>query len=207
MIQPIVEGDGEVTAVPLLLRRLRDEAQVFELEIGNPIKRKRSQLVREATFVESVEIARRQPRCSSILVIFDGDDDCPLTLMKMLQGWAATVTHVPCAVVVANREYEAWFLGSLESLRGRRGVRHDARTHPDPERPRDAKGELERMMNPGTSYHAPADQPAMTALFDMGEAFTRCRSFRRMTTAFGELLRTEKLTGAEWPPAAWMAGT
>ena len=31
-IQPIVEGQGEVQAVPVLLRRLRDSAQAFELE-------------------------------------------------------------------------------------------------------------------------------------------------------------------------------
>src|SRR2546426_7135782 len=46
---------------------------------------------------------------------------------------------VPCAVVLAHREYEAWFLASLESLRGRRGIRGDAEAHPDPEEPRDRK--------------------------------------------------------------------
>jgi len=41
-IQPIVEGHGEVSAVPVLLRRLRDQAQAFALDINAPIRRKRS---------------------------------------------------------------------------------------------------------------------------------------------------------------------
>ena len=40
-IQPIVEGYGEVAAVPVLLRRLRDEAEAFQIEflmlVLNPI--------------------------------------------------------------------------------------------------------------------------------------------------------------------------
>jgi len=32
IIQPIVEGQGEVDAVPVLLRRLRDEARAWGLE-------------------------------------------------------------------------------------------------------------------------------------------------------------------------------
>lgn len=60
MIQPIVEGHGEVDAVPVLLRRLRDEAGAFDLQIGVPIRHTRAQLVREATLRQAVELARRQ---------------------------------------------------------------------------------------------------------------------------------------------------
>ena len=35
-IQPIVEGHGEVEAVPVLLRRLRDLAQTYPLEVNAP---------------------------------------------------------------------------------------------------------------------------------------------------------------------------
>ena len=49
-IQPIVEGDGEVSAVPILLRRLRDEAQAWGMEIAKPHRRPRSWLVNRDTF-------------------------------------------------------------------------------------------------------------------------------------------------------------
>ncbi len=67
MIQPIVEGHGEVEAVPVLLRRLRDEAGAFHIQVGGPIRRSRSQLVREESVCQTIEVARRQPRCDAII--------------------------------------------------------------------------------------------------------------------------------------------
>ena len=57
-IQPIVEGHGEVTAVPVLLRRLRDEAKAFAIDVNKPIRRRRSQLVEEAQLRRSIQLAR-----------------------------------------------------------------------------------------------------------------------------------------------------
>jgi len=54
-IQPIVEGFGEVDAVPVLLRRLRDEAGVYEWDVNPPIRKERSQLVQEMVFREGQE--------------------------------------------------------------------------------------------------------------------------------------------------------
>ena len=45
MIQPIVEGHGEVGAVPVLLRRFLQDADLFDVKVGNPIRCKRSQIV------------------------------------------------------------------------------------------------------------------------------------------------------------------
>ena len=47
-IQPIVEGHGEVEAVPVLLRRLTAEAKSWEITVGRPIRRYRSQLVEKS---------------------------------------------------------------------------------------------------------------------------------------------------------------
>lgn len=49
-IQPIVEGHGDVEAVPVLLRRLADDAQAWEVRVGRSIRRNRSQLVEEPAF-------------------------------------------------------------------------------------------------------------------------------------------------------------
>lgn len=204
MIQPIVEGDGEVDAVPVLLRRLRNEAGVFDLEIGTPIRRPRSRLVQEVTLRQAIGLARRQRNCSSILILFDGDRDCPRVLAPSIQNWAISAAGgIPCVVVVANREYEAWFLAAVESLRGQRGIRSDATFPPDPEGPRGAKEALEGLMAAGASYHETADQPALTATFDMAAAYRRSRSFRRMTRAFEALLRAEGAEVQAWPPISW----
>ena len=39
-IEPIVEGHGEVQAVPVLLHRLLDAAQVFDVDVDRTIPRK-----------------------------------------------------------------------------------------------------------------------------------------------------------------------
>jgi len=66
-IQPIVEGDGEVNAVPALLRRLRDLAKAYPLDVNPPIRRSRTDLVREDGIRKAVHVARKQQDCAAIL--------------------------------------------------------------------------------------------------------------------------------------------
>ena len=203
-IQPIVEGHGDREAVPVLLRRLIGEAQLFGyVDVGTPIRRRRPELVREEPFRRALKLARKQPDCGAILVVFDSDDDCPKELAPELKRWAdAEVGDCPCEVVMPHREYEAWFLAAIRSLRGRRGIREDAGPHPSPETVRGAKEELERSMNRGWAYHEPTDQPALAAVFDMAAAY-RCRSYRHLVTAFGRLAAGVGHPIPDWPPASW----
>jgi hypothetical protein len=204
VIQPIVEGHGEVEALPILLRRLQAQAEAYAIRIGSPIRRHRSDLVKEETLATAIDLASRQEGCSSILVLFDGDDDCPRDLAPRVQAWAQkSAGKRTCHVVMAHREYEAWFLAAVETLRGERGIRRDAVAPPDPEAPGGAKGVLEGLMDSGANYHATADQPALSALFDMSVAHRRSRSFRRLVSAFGHCLRAEGAKVAVWPPASW----
>lgn len=46
MIQPIVEGYGEVEAVPILLRRFIEEANAWDIVIGRPIRCNRNKLIK-----------------------------------------------------------------------------------------------------------------------------------------------------------------
>ena len=173
-IQPIVEGHGDVKALPVLLRRLVQEAHVAALSIGRPIRRPRSKLVKKEGVQQAVRLALLQPECGAVLVLFDGESDCPADLGPTVQTWAtAAADGTPCQVVLAHREYEAWFLAAIESLRGRRGVLIDAARHPDPERHRGAKEQLESRMQPSASYLETADQPALTELFSRPAAYRR----------------------------------
>ena len=204
MIQPIVEGHGEVKAVPVLLRRFIEETNARDIAIGRPIRRNRNQLIKRLELEKAVGVARLQPGCGAILIMFDGDRDCPAKLGPTVQQWAAAVAGgVPCEVVLPHREYEAWFLAAIESLRGQRGIRPDAKPHPEPETPRGAKEQLEARMPAGNSYIETVAQPAFSARFNFAAAYARCRSFRRMTRAFGVLLRAMGRDVAPWPPRAW----
>lgn len=206
IIQPIVEGHGEVGAIPVLLRRFLAEAGVHDIGVGKPIRRKRSELVQQASVQRSVRLALLQPECGAILIVFDSDDDCPRDLAPQIEAWARTEAGaIPCGVVMANREYEAWFLASLEALRGVRGIVADASSHAAPEGPRNAKGELRRHMIPGRGYAESVDQAAMTARLDCGAAYRGCRSFRKMVKAFGDVVGDMGVVLAAWPPGVWNA--
>ena len=203
-IQPVVEGHGEVAAVPELLRRLLVEARTTGVDVGRPIRRTRSQLATEEGLARSIALARSQSNCAAILVLFDGDNDCPAHLGPAAQGWAnAAARGLPCAVCIAHREYESWFLATLDSLR-HKAIRADAQAHPQPEVPRDAKGEMSRRML-GRSYKPTTHQPAFSALFCLADAYKRCRSFRKLATSFGQLLTAMEKPAAVWPPTSWRA--
>lgn len=206
-IQPIVEGYGDVEALPVLLRRLVNEAQVWSVDIGRPIRKRRHQLVSETEVKKAVRLALLQPDCRAVLILFDGNSDCPAKLAPTVQAWAATAAaNVPCGVVIAHREYEAWFLAATESLQGHRDVRDDAESHPDPESPHGAKEQLEARMQAGISYLESTHQPAFSASFSLSDAYRRSRSFRKLVSSFGLLVRSMGQEADTWPPAAWTEG-
>lgn len=206
-IQPIVEGHGDVEAFPVLLRRLISAAQAWQIDVGRPIRKKRYQPVQEAEVRRAVRLACLQPACGAVLILFDGDSDCPAELGPTVQAWAAaTAGDIPCGVVMANREYEAWFLSAIESLRGQRGIRDDAEMHPDPERSRGAKEQLETRMSPGKSYLEHTDQPAFSKTFSLPDAYRRSRSFRKLASSFESLVHSMGQDIAVWPPVAWTEG-
>ena len=206
-IQPIVEGHGDVAALPVLLRRFVVEAGVPAVGVGRPVRRPRQRLVREDGVRQAVRLAIAQPDCGAALVLLDGDADCPAELGPTVQAWAAAAAgNVPCRVVLAHREYEAWFLAAIESLRGQRAVRSDADSHPDPESPRGAKEQLEARMRPGATYLETVDQPAFSAVFSLSSAYRRSRSFRKLAHSFENLVRAMGHEVGVWPPPAW-AGT
>jgi hypothetical protein len=204
MVYPIVEGHGEVEAAPVLLRRLLAEADCQNVGVGRPIRRTQSQFRSKEGIQAGVRLALLQPECAAVVILFDGEDDCPKGLAAQVRGWArAVAAGTPCDVVVAYREYETWFLAALESLRGQYGIARNATAPANPESKRDAKGALEEFMPPDRAYSETGDQPAMSAVFDMGLAHRRNRSFRKLVKAIGDLLTQLRQPLPAWPPAAW----
>lgn len=203
-IQPVVEGHAEVEALPVLLRRLRAEASAWAVEIERPIRRPRNQLASELGVIQAVRIARRQPACEAILIMFDGDRDCPAELGPKVQGWAtAAARPLPCEVVLPHREYEAWFLAAIESLRTHDLIRTDAESHPDPERLHGAKEQMKKRLAAGRVYSPTSHQAALSASFSLERAYRGTRSFRKLTTSFGSLLKAMGQDIGAWPPEHW----
>lgn len=179
VLVPIVEGYSEVQSVPVLLRRLLAEWSRYEVTVVKPVRVSRYKVVRPGELERACELARRRPRgCDAILLVLDADDDCPKELAPALLERARRAhADIPSAVVLAKSEFEAWFLGSLESLRGVRGLAETAVSPEMAEDIRDAKGYLSHQMTGGRTYVEVDDQPALANRFDLQSARQRCPSF------------------------------
>ena len=182
-IASIVEGDGEVAALPVLLRRLekRYPGRGYVRALP-PIRVRRDRFLnREDEFRKQLLLAAA--KCGEtgwILVVLDADDDCPASLAAEIYRRAMQyVPHRRLSVVLAKREYEAWFIAAARSLDGLRGFHCPDVLSVDAETPRDAKGWLRQNMEGGT-YSEMRDQPAFTARFDLQQAFNDSRSFRKL---------------------------
>lgn len=182
-VASIVEGDGEVAALPVLLRRLSQWRGPPEgLDVLPPIRVNKDRFLnRSDEFSRHLQLAAL--KCGAdgwVLILFDADDDCPADKgADVLARAQAIVPHRRVAVVLANREFEAWFIAAAESLNGCRGFAFaDQDLLVAPELPRNAKGWIRERMPRG--YGETTDQPAFSARFDLAVAHERSRSFRKL---------------------------
>ena len=173
-IAPIVEGKGEVEAVPKLLRRLFRQAPRPGFLVVNPAIRIKagSFLNDEDYFRRYVELASRkargQPR-GHVLILLDCEDDCAGTLGPRLLARACNVhAEVPFTVVLAHREYETWFLAAASSLRSLAGLPADLAAPASPEAIRGAKEWLAKRLPNG--YDETNHQPLFTEHFSFAQA-------------------------------------
>jgi len=184
-----VEGQSEVEAVPILLRRLLAEMGLSSVIVARPFRVKRTKVVRPGELERTVEQAvRSRTNVGAVLLIMDADDDCPAQLGPFLAQRARQSTSVPVSVVLAAREFEAWFLGAKESLRGQRRIRPDAVAPQNPEAIRGAKEELTSNMS-GSRYLPVDDQPFFAQAMDIAMARAQCPSLARLFRELERLAR------------------
>jgi hypothetical protein len=187
-IVPIVEGQSEVESVPLLLRRILGRLAAWHVQVARPFRVKRTRVSRPGEIERAVKQAvRDREGVAAVLVLLDAEDDCPARLGPELLGRCRQQTELPVAVVLANRELEAWFLGAKDSLRGICGIRSDAGPPSDPEAIRGAKERLTRNMV-NRRYVEVDDQPALAKRVDLDLARRRCASFNRLHRSLEDLV-------------------
>jgi hypothetical protein len=190
----IVEGQSEEKSTPILLRRILQELGEWDIQPARPFRVKRNKVVKKDELERAVKSAindRENPAC--VLVLMDADDDLPCELGPKLLERCKNVTGLPSAVVIANKEFESWFLGAKESLRGVRSIRADASAPPDPESIRGAKGKLSQNMTEHR-YIPTIDQPALADRFDMNMAEKNCPSFNKLLREVKRLINESKFS-------------
>jgi len=182
-IVSIVEGDGEVAALPVLLRRINEwkNPDVF-CNVISPIRVRRDQFLnREDVFNKQLKIAAALAEDNGwVLILLDADDDCPKELAaRVLQRATSIIPHRRVSVVFANKEFEAWFIASVESFNGRRGFVLGKSIVPEAETIRGGKEWISKHIPKG-KYHEVTDQPALAALIDLETVHAKSRSFRKL---------------------------
>lgn len=189
-VVPIVEGHGEYDCIRILLERLWYELLGGEyLEILKPIRQPSTRLKQEDGLRKAIVLAHgkldntpESPDPRLVLVLIDADEDCPRELgPRLLKVAAAVDTRADVSCVLANVEYETWFVAAAESLSKYLNLSGDPVISEDPEGQRHGKAWVEHRFL-GRRYSMTLDQPAMTRAMDL----TLCR---RRSPSFDKLYR------------------
>jgi len=190
-IVPIVEGHGEKVAVPLLLRRILSSYEMWQWTVARPIQVGNLNKLK-MKLPSFIKYALKYKDCAGILILLDLDDGCPAmenkNLSKLLHNLHLTC---PVPVVFAHREYEAWFLASIETIASDKNNKFPQNLifTKDVESKRGVKEWLSSQLPHGYSYKPTVDQARLTNLIDIRIAHKRSRSFRRLCHAIEQIVK------------------
>lgn len=176
----VVEGHGEVESAPILIRRIANWLGV-NCDVARPMRVPRSTLLKPGELERAVTfLGNKVGPDGGVIVLVDGDDDRGCALAPALL--ARAVAERPdrrIGVVVAEREFESWFLAGAESLRGVRGLSYDIVAPTTVESIRGAKEWL--TAHKQRPYLSTGDQPALATKLDLDQA--------RSSYSFDKLIR------------------
>jgi Domain of unknown function (DUF4276) len=192
-VLPIVEGHGELAAVPLLLRRLLDRQGRNDVVVDRA-QRRGEWPIAKREFDRYYRAALNE--CQKIIWILDYDcNEC--VDFQVDAAWAISRarelddrgTLAMCFVVM---EFESLFLWEERPLRHVfPNMKRDARLPDDPEGVRDAKGCISAMLPTGYMYKPTTHQARLTAVVDLELLASRSRSFQRLESGLRSLLGGE----------------
>ncbi|MDN4615140.1 DUF4276 family protein [Leifsonia sp. F6_8S_P_1B] len=186
-----MEGHGEVLAMPSLVARVAREAYGrFDIvPQHSPMRVKRGRFSpRFSDYERALQLV--SVAHESVLVVLDSDDDDPEQLASDLEARASEcVSHRRVLVAPAVREFEAWFLASIDTMAGREAVKPDAQFQTNPELLKGPKNHFASLLINGV-YSESVDQKRYASLIDVDTATKRSRSFARLVDAIGQLIST-----------------
>lgn len=199
----IVEGAGDVAAIPLLIRKVLYEHGIFHVQTAPRPKTK----VEVGKLRQPGELERYIDFCNresgdSILLAIDSDDHCPVAVaLEFAARIKNTGLRKPASVCLFNREYESIFLPSIDRI---------ADLYPDfkwsntevtqhPETIREVKGTISKMMPADRAYKPTRDQARFTDAIDLAVTRAASRSFRHFEKSLLWLVEQRHLSGTVHP--------
>jgi hypothetical protein len=189
-ILPIVEGDGELKAVPLLLRNLLSFHRLDETQILPAHKRGELPKV-TARFDDYFRMALKEN--AAILLVLDFDCeycDCPYQeAEKLYQRAHAIRSNWPFKIAFLVKEFECLFLAEKQAAAKVLAFPPATAFPEQPETIRDAKGWLSKALPKGSSYKPTIHQDKITARLDFEKLRATSADFRHLEKALLHLER------------------
>lgn len=168
----VVEGRGDLGAVPILLRTALHRRDDYRELLGKPVAcHGRDKALRPGGVEGYVRTAAGRPGCRAVLVVLDAEGDPACQLGPRLLERATSVTHHRVVVALAEPKFEAWLVASAENL-GLGGLVY--RPEVDPE------GLIRKALS--AKYVKPQMQPRLTSAMDLDLAQSRSPSLARLLT-------------------------
>ncbi len=185
----IVEGDGEVTALPILIRRIGQSycPETF-IDALKPIRMPASSLVkqddpclRRAIGIAAKKLAEHGDVSAPkfILILIDAEGACAAKAGPIMNQRATEIaSHLDIACVFAVDEYETWFVAAAQSLSKYLDV--ESNDIPDePEKSLTKKKWINNRMRNGT-YKETVDQEKLSAVMDLALCRRQAPSFDKL---------------------------
>ena len=190
----VVEGHGDGHAALNLVTRLATDLCLVGLHWAEPMRGRN--LHQERGVQKAAELVRCKADAAALLLLRDEDDGCPRDMAPMAAGWLRDLSlPFPSAVVLAHREFEAFFLPCLSRMAGQKlvspegierpGLLPDSAFDGDPQSIRGVKEWLSKHMPLGRAYKPTLDQLALARLVD----FQLLRTCVPALPCFGSLER------------------
>ncbi len=193
-ILPIVEGDGDLAAVPELIRRIAHDHEVFDLQIIRPHKRGDLPKVR-ARFADYLNTALLEQ--APILWVLDYDCETCSDVTRDTADLRTRAVNLNAGnnieFVFMVQEYETLFLADHETTKAVfPDIPVDLSFPDDPERIRDAKGWISQARPKGSAYKPTTHQARLSSQVDLHRLRARSPSFVRFEDAVLRLLNLPK---------------
>jgi hypothetical protein len=199
----IVEGQGDVSAIPVLVRSVLHANGIYDVQLAPRPKTNVEvrKLSRAGEIERYVEYCNRDDG-DSILIAIDCDDFCPL---QVSSEWACRIRKLPfrkpVAICLFRCEYEAILLPSINIIANRYPAFNWNNVHcpDDIENIRDVKGLISNMMPKDRAYKETRDQARFTACIDLDLSRSNSRSFRHFEKSILWLAAQQRQSGMICP--------
>ena len=191
----MVEGDGEVEALAVLVRNILHRDAIYDVHVGKPMRVGGiDRILNGQLFPKQLEYACSDPQTLGILLTSDCDDGCVLESRAKLLARVTEICgeqpRVPVCVVLFNREFESLFLSQADILRDTTPY-----FRPDSaeqlvgtwETYRNAKGVVKAAIKE-FSYKESRDQGKIAASLNIDQLGLRHRAGKRLLSAVESIL-------------------